>query len=83
MGGTLVRSVGLVRAKARIGLKNLAYNMRRVGLSAGPFLYYDDFCPSQDSPTKRAHFVEKLDVRLFRSVAALFMAHLSSQNTLD
>ena len=25
MGGTLVRSVGLVRAKARIGLKNLAY----------------------------------------------------------
>ena len=31
MGGTLVRSVGLVRAKARIGLKNLAYNMRRPG----------------------------------------------------
>ena len=24
MGGTLVRSIGLVRAKARIGLKNLA-----------------------------------------------------------
>ena len=41
MGGTpdqvrgrlLVRSIGLVRATARIGLKNLAYNMRRlVGL---------------------------------------------------
>ena len=30
MGGTLVRSVGLVRAKARIGLKNFAYNMRRL-----------------------------------------------------
>ena len=30
MGGTLVRSVGLARAKARIGLKNLAYNMRRL-----------------------------------------------------
>ena len=30
MGGTLVRSVGLVRAKARIGLKNLAYDMRRL-----------------------------------------------------
>ena len=30
MGGTLVRSVGLVRAKARIGLKNLAYNMCRL-----------------------------------------------------
>ncbi len=29
MGGTLVRSIGLVRAKARIGLKNLAYDMRR------------------------------------------------------
>ena len=28
--GTLVRSVGLARAKARIGLKNLAYNMRRL-----------------------------------------------------
>ena len=30
MGGTLVRSMGLVRARARIGLKNLAYNMRRL-----------------------------------------------------
>ena len=29
MGGTLVRSIGIVRARARIGLKNLAYNMRR------------------------------------------------------
>ena len=33
MGGTLVRGIGLVRAKARIGLKNLAYNMRRPGCS--------------------------------------------------
>ena len=30
MGGTLVRSIGLVRARARIGLKNLTYNMRRL-----------------------------------------------------
>jgi hypothetical protein len=30
MGGTLVRSIGIVRAKARIGLKNLACNMGRV-----------------------------------------------------
>ena len=30
MGGTLVRSIGMVRATARIGLKNLAYNMRRL-----------------------------------------------------
>jgi IS5 family transposase len=29
MGGTLVRSIGIARARARIGLKNLAYNMRR------------------------------------------------------
>ena len=29
MGGTRVRSIGIGRAKARIGLKNLAYNMRR------------------------------------------------------
>jgi len=29
MGGTFVRSIGIIRAKARIGLKNLAYNMRR------------------------------------------------------
>jgi IS5 family transposase len=40
MGGTLVRCIGLVRAKARIGLKNLAYNMRRLTqlerLAAGP-----------------------------------------------
>jgi IS5 family transposase len=30
MGGTLVRTIGLVRAKAKIGLKNLADNMRRL-----------------------------------------------------
>ena len=30
MSGTLVRSIGLVRAKARIGLKNPAHNMRRL-----------------------------------------------------
>ncbi|ASP23665.1 transposase DDE domain protein (plasmid) [Antarctobacter heliothermus] len=30
MGGTLVRMIGLVRAKAKIGMKNLAYNMRRL-----------------------------------------------------
>ena len=30
MGGTVVRSIGLIRARARIGLKNLAYNMRRL-----------------------------------------------------
>ena len=30
MGGTLIRSIGLVRARARIGLKNLTYNMRRL-----------------------------------------------------
>jgi IS5 family transposase len=31
MGGTLVRIIGLVRAKAQIGVLNLAYNMRRPG----------------------------------------------------
>jgi IS5 family transposase len=31
MGGTLVRTINLVRAKAKIGMKNLAYNMRRLG----------------------------------------------------
>jgi transposase, IS5 family len=30
MGGTLVRTIGLARAKAKIGMKNLAYNMRRL-----------------------------------------------------
>ena len=30
MGGTLVRSIGIIRAKVHIGLKNLAYNMRRL-----------------------------------------------------
>jgi hypothetical protein len=29
MGGTLVRTTGLARAKTKIGLKNLAFNMRR------------------------------------------------------
>ena len=31
MGGTIVKTIGLVRAKAKIGMKNLAYNIRRVG----------------------------------------------------
>lgn len=30
MWGTLVRTIGLLRAKAKIGMKNLAYNMRRL-----------------------------------------------------
>lgn len=30
MGGTLVRSIGAMRARTRIGLRNLAYNMRRL-----------------------------------------------------
>ncbi|VDS10502.1 hypothetical protein PARHAE_03718 [Paracoccus haematequi] len=30
MGGTLLRTIGLVRTKAKIGMKNLAYNMRRL-----------------------------------------------------
>lgn len=29
-GGRIVRTIGLVRAKAKIGLQNLAYNMRRL-----------------------------------------------------
>jgi IS5 family transposase len=31
MGGTIARTIGMLRAKARIGMKNLAYNMRRLG----------------------------------------------------
>lgn len=30
MGGTLVRTVGMVRARAKIGMKNLTYNIRRL-----------------------------------------------------
>jgi IS5 family transposase len=30
MGGTLVRTIGLARATAKIGMKNIAYNMRRL-----------------------------------------------------
>jgi IS5 family transposase len=30
MGGTLVRTIGTVRAKAKIGMKTLVYNMRRL-----------------------------------------------------
>ena len=30
IAGTLVRTIGLLRAKAKIGMKNLAYNMRRL-----------------------------------------------------
>ena len=30
-GGTLLCTIGMVRAKARIGMKNLACNIRRLG----------------------------------------------------
>ena len=30
MGGTLVRTIGLVRVKVKIGMTNLAYNIRRL-----------------------------------------------------
>ena len=30
MGGKLVRTIGIVRATARIGMQNPAYNMRRL-----------------------------------------------------
>jgi IS5 family transposase len=30
MGGTLVRTTGMVQAKAKTGMKNLAFNMRRL-----------------------------------------------------
>ena len=29
MGGKLVRTIGIIRARAKIGLKNLAYNFQR------------------------------------------------------
>jgi transposase, IS5 family len=32
MGGKLVRTIGLIRAKAKIGMQNLVYNMRRLGV---------------------------------------------------
>jgi hypothetical protein len=30
MGGKLVRTIGMVRARVKIGLMNLVYNMRRL-----------------------------------------------------
>ena len=30
MGGKLVRTIGIMRATAKIGMQNLAYNMRRL-----------------------------------------------------
>jgi hypothetical protein len=30
-GGRIVRTIGIARAKAKIGLQNLAYNIRRLG----------------------------------------------------
>ena len=29
-GGRIVRTIGIVRARTKIGLQNLAYNMRRL-----------------------------------------------------
>ena len=30
MGGKIVRTIGIVRARVKIGMQNLAYNMRRL-----------------------------------------------------
>jgi IS5 family transposase len=30
LGGRIVRTIGIVRARAKIGLQNLAYNIRRL-----------------------------------------------------
>ena len=30
MGGKLVRTIGIARAKMKVGMQNLAYNMRRL-----------------------------------------------------
>ncbi len=32
MGGHIVRTIGLARAKVKIGMMNLVYNMKRLGL---------------------------------------------------
>ncbi len=32
MIGPIVKTIGLVRTKAKIGMKNIAYNIRRLGL---------------------------------------------------
>jgi transposase, IS5 family len=32
MGGKLVRTIGLIRAEAKIGMQNLVYDMRRLGV---------------------------------------------------
>ena len=32
MGGKIVRTIGIVRARVKIGLMNLVYNMRRLAV---------------------------------------------------
>ncbi len=34
MGGHIVRTIGLLRAKVKIGMMNLVYNMMRLGHTA-------------------------------------------------
>ncbi len=48
MGGTLVRTIGLARARARIGMKNLAYNIRRLGnFPLSPDVWLNDLFASK------------------------------------
>jgi IS5 family transposase len=35
-GGTVMRGIGVVRSKAKIGLRNMAYNMTRFAMLASP-----------------------------------------------
>ncbi len=36
MGGKLIRTIGIMRARAKIGLKNLAYNFQRFLVLTAP-----------------------------------------------
>ena len=81
MGGTLVRSVGLVRAKARIGLKNLAYPLRCVTLLLRTILIlFQDTVDNTDERIElRADRRPRPDITRWRRIAQ----HLPDRARVD
>ena len=61
MGGTLVHTIGMVQARAKIGMKNLAFNMRRLVQ-----LRRINPCRHENRANQHVHQAERLEKPLMK-----------------
>jgi hypothetical protein len=59
LGGRLVRTIGIARAKAKIGLQNLVYNIRRmITLGRDCRSQMARCCLPRSGPCQKSEFIE-------------------------